>query len=403
MTLSLNRLAIKNILRKPFRSIAITSAAALAVGLVFFAYTILNSVEQSLELGMARLGADIMVIPEGQETKSKRILLSGEPAVFYMDQANLARIAGIRGVNKASPQLFMLSATLQCCTLPTVFLVGYDPGTDFTITPWIANTFEVRDKDVDKTILGAETYYAAGERSVTFFGKNFAVEGELAPTGMDFFDFSVFMDMRTARDMIKISHTQSLQPLQVRDDQISSVMVKIDNGYDVREIVKDIEKTVPGVRALSTRSLIGAVRADVKRSLWGVTVAGVAVWFMSLALTGLVFAMIINERRREFGVLRAMGAPKIQVFRLVLTEAALLSGLGGLLGTSAGLMLIVYFKTLITSSMGNTPFLLPSPLILLSSSSVSILLVVLTGSISAAYPAFRASRLDPDAAIRQVK
>ena len=75
-------------------------------------------------------------------------------------------------------------------------------------------------------------------------------------------------------------------------------------------------------------------------------------------MIALVFSLVVNERRREIGLLRAMGARCGVVFRLILGEALALTGVGGVLGVLASGVLLVSFQGLIEKRL-RVPFLLP--------------------------------------------
>lgn len=375
-------------------------AAALATGLIFAATTILRSVESSLKLGMERLGADIMVVPEGSEEQGSKLLLGGTPTTFYMAGDKLPRVAAVDGVQKVSPQLFVKSTVLQCCSMPTVLLVGYDPDTDFTITPWERYQHQTSDDGIDLVTIGANTLYATEGAVMTFFGKQFRIGTSTHPTGMGFLDYSIFMTMKAARDMIETSKTKSPQPLTVDPADISSMFVRLDPGAEAPQVVERIESTVPGVKAILTKDLISSVRSDVEGSLWGVIAAGVASWLMTVFLMGTVFTMVVNERQREIGLLRAMGATRNHVVRLIMSEAIIISLLGGLVGVGAGWLIIENSKNLIIESLGNTTFLWPSPLFISMVGAGSLLAIIASGVATAVYPAVKSSCKDPYEAIR---
>ena len=96
----------------------------------------------SVRLTQKRLGADILVVPEGNERKVEGALLMGSTAQIRMPTANLAKIRAIPGVEVASPQLYLMSmSNSSCCSVPDMFMVAYDPATDFTVEPWLKEEF----------------------------------------------------------------------------------------------------------------------------------------------------------------------------------------------------------------------------------------------------------------------
>lgn len=399
--MTLLKLALRNLVRKRVRTIAIMLVAALASGLIFGSTTILKSVQNSLVIGMARLGADMMVVPAGNEEKGRKILLAGAPTSFYMDISNFKKVLKVPGVQKASPQLFATSSVLMCCSMPTVLLVGYDPKTDFTITPWTQYKYNLSKEPYDEVTIGVQTLYASEGVHMRFYGKNFKIASSLEQTGIGFLDYSIFMTIDAARDMIAKSATGSEQPLHIGTDQISSVLVIVNRDFDVHHVAADIEKAVPGVKALVTKDVIAAVRKDTEFAVWGVMATGMAFWVMMLIMMGLVFAMTVNERERELGILRAMGASKAHVIRLILMEAMTLTGTGAVAGIGFALAVIVSFKKLIIAALGNVTFMWPSSLYIGSIGLSCLLLMLLSGMASALYPAVKSSKTEPYDAIHQ--
>ena len=117
-------------MKKP---VALLLAAAVLAGSL-----IVGSLRTGLHSLEARLGADVMVVPYEATSKSsvESIVLQGNIGYFYMDQAAYSKIASREGIGQISAQFFLASASAGCCSVP-VQIIGFDPETDFTVTPWI--------------------------------------------------------------------------------------------------------------------------------------------------------------------------------------------------------------------------------------------------------------------------
>ncbi len=403
MNISLIRLALKNMGRKRFRSISIILAGALACGLIFAGTITVSAVGSGLDKSMARLGADIMVFPAGFEGSGTKILMGSEPSNFYMPEARTNEVAAVKGVSRVSPQLYITSAKLICCTMPTVQLVGYDPETDFIITPWLGAEKNKSMLNADVMTLGANTMYAAEGAYISFFGKRFQIKSVASETGLRFVDFSAFMTMDVARDMISISRTMSGEALKIGTDEISAITVKVESGKDVKQVAAAIVGNVPGVKTVISQDLVSSVRSEVQGIQYGILTTGIICWLMTLFLMGLAFTMVVNERRKELGLLRGMGASRNHIVRLILSEAAILSGLSGLIGVAVGFWSIHYIKDILTLSAGTAtiPFQLPSAQFIVLSAFVCGISMLLSGVAMAIYPAICVGRIAPYDAIRK--
>jgi putative ABC transport system permease protein len=123
-------------------------------------------------------------------------------------------------------------------------------------------------------------------------------------------------------------------------------------------------------------------------------------WGLSVVLIGLVFSMAANERRKELGVLRALGATRRFVFKSLLAEASLLAFFGGATGVALAGMAIFLFRKLIMVSF-EIPFLLPSPTLLLIQIGGGLFLALFSVNLAALFPAVKISRQDPAIAMRE--
>ena len=102
-SMSLGRLVLRNISGSTFRSSVVFLCALLVAGLALSTVLIVHGAEESLRLASRRLGADIVVVPEGTEAKIGTALLMGMPTKTWMPQDTLDKIARVPGVAEASP------------------------------------------------------------------------------------------------------------------------------------------------------------------------------------------------------------------------------------------------------------------------------------------------------------
>lgn len=390
-------LAQKNLRRKIFRSLAITAAVMVVAATLFSVTTIMESVEQSLERGTARLGADLMVVPAKAEDAARTALLTGKPSSFYMDKALVERIKNIRGVRSVTSQIFLKTSPYSCCDVSDLFLIGFDPENDFTIKPWLTNTLG-RPLAADEIIMGRGiTAYTVGF-TLSFYNQPFKVVGMLEETGMEFIDNSIFISY-AGIERIMARAAQDGGEAPIPPNQISTVLVQVDPEFTPDRVSVFIQAELDGVKAIVTDRIIASVRKQLFVLLKSVLSVSAILWIMALLLVGVVFSMIVNERRRELGIFRAMGAKKSHIFRLIMLEAAILSSLGGAIGIGLGGGVLFLFKDAIYQSL-NIPHLWPNTARFVGLISFCLLLSLLTGIIAALGPAIRAFLLEPYEAIR---
>jgi putative ABC transport system permease protein len=231
------------------------------------------------------------------------------------------------------------------------------------------------------------------------YGYFVTLRGNLEPTGTNL-DQSMFLTFETAYDIARISKSRALLPLDIPPNSISAAMVKIAPGRDVQQVAVEIIQQVPGVTPIQSLDLFQAFRKQMLGLQQGMVIVLSIILGMSLLLIGLIFSMATNERRREIGVLRALGATRVTIFRSLLTEAAILALAGGITGIVLAALATYLFRDLIVTMIG-VPFLYPSLPALLPIVIGGMVVALLGITIAALIPAFRISRQDPALAMRE--
>ena len=177
----------------------------------------------------------------------------------------------------------------------------------------------------------------------------------------------------------------------------SECMLLVETAADPRALVstilketKAVDKHLPIVNAVTFREYMQEVLAG-ERSMAGL-LASLSILGMFLAAVGLYAAVayLVNRRTHELGIRMALGARRGDVLRLVLAQSLRLSGVGAAVGLTGALAASRLMSRFI---YGVTP---TDPL-----SYVASILVAVSVALAACYfPARRATRVDPMAALR---
>ncbi len=391
-------LAWKNLQRKLIRSLLLLMAVALVTGTLFGASIFITGMENALKIGTYRLGADILVVPAANEEEARTALLAGKPTSFYMDREVYPRVLEVDGVQHASAQLFIKPSSFTCCFSVDVFLVAFDPETDFTIRPWLQKN--LRAPLAEDEVIAGRTMPLIPGMQIPFFGTVFTVVGNMGLTGMKFFDQSIFMTMDAAYRMAENSKEKSLQPITIDRGKISAVLVQAVPDISPERVAIRIVHDIDGVKAIASDEVINTVRRQLSGLMKGIVAISSVLWAFALLMMGFAFYMIVNERQRELGLLRAMGALRRQVFSLIMLEAVIITTAGGLLGLGIGALLLYNVKGLILDYL-KLPYLLPPLPVLEALVAGAVLFAVITGLLASILPAVLASRMEPYEAIRR--
>lgn len=391
-------LIFQNLRRKPYRSILIGVCVALATGSLFSITILMLGIKTSLSAGRARLGADLIVVPRGNEVLAQESFITGQPSTFYFDQGVEAKVAAVAGVAQTSSQVYVQSLDNASCCIGEFFLVGFNPDTDFTISPWL-KTHLLKDTLSSNEIIVGDRILLRMGNSARFFGTRFTVSGVLEKTGMGI-DRTIYIPLEGIRQMVEASEEKAEMPLTISSDQISLVMVKVAPGAGVVDVAERIEQNIPDVQAFTSSQLNQVVDRQLEGVLSVVIGVMILFWIMSLVTISLVYSLVVNERQRELGLLRAMGAKRGFILQLVMGEASLLTGLGGLAAVSGALILMLSFSRLIQLRL-HIPYLMPGWTQVAEIMLGLLLLAMLCGGLASLLPALNISRMEVYEAIRR--
>jgi putative ABC transport system permease protein len=360
---------------------------------------VIRGAENSLDLAIDRLGADILVVPQGTESKVETALLMSTPVDVWMPDSVPEEIAKIKGVKVVSPQLYLSSLHgASCCSVSDMFLVAYDPATDFTVAPWVQKKTGGGLR-LGEAVGGTHVFVPEGEDNIKIYGYFLTLKANLEPTGTGL-DQTMFVTFDTAEDIARLSATLAVEPLVIPPKSISAALVRVEPGTDAHEVAVEIYKQVAGVTPIESLNMFQAYREQMNGLLHSNLIIMGITWGLSLALMGLIFSMAANERRRELGVLRAMGATRNFVLKSLLIEAGMLALTGGAVGVSLTIAIVVLFRTRIILSL-NLPFLFPSLLSLSAQVVGGLALALVSVTLAALIPAWRISFADPSNAMRE--
>ena len=181
-------------------------------------------------------------------------------------------------------------------------------------------------------------------------------------------------------------------------NEVNAVAIKLRPGADAEFVRRALLDTVQthGGTLLSLVQATAQLRAMFDQARAGI---GLLIGVTGLvALLGVVNAMLasVGERRREIGLLRAVGATRRQVSRLILAEAALLGTVAAFAGTALGWAVTFLFLAVARTCLGLSASATPSLagwLPLLAASAVGIVLWPCLAMLSGLPPALHAARL----------
>lgn len=392
-------LAYKNIMKRPVRTTALVILAAILALSIFAGTVVVKSLSNGFASLENRLGADVMVVPYEATTKQKleNIVLQGNTGYFYMDSEYLDEISQIEGIGKISPQYYLASVKAGCCSIP-VQIIGFDPNTDFSITPWIkkASTTTVDYLDV---VVGNDLNAFVGDK-LSFFGVEVNVVAKLDKTGTSY-DTEVFTTQETIQTLIDASLNKQLNEYaNINSGNIvSCILIDVADGYDVDEVVNNINVHYKKLRAIRATNMISGVSDSLTAASDIARILVVVVWIVALVIMVVAYILLTGERKKEFAVLRAIGASRKKLSQIVLAEGVGISFVGSAIGVLIAMLIILPFSGYIETKL-SVPFLLPGVFMIAAAAVLAVMLATLTGALSAGTAARKISRLDTGTILR---
>ncbi len=392
-------IAWKNIEKRPGRSAALIILSAF-LSLTIFAGTIVSeSLQNGFDSLEDRLGADIMVVPYEAVTKNnfENMILQGTVGYFYMDGSYLEKLKNTDGVGRISAQYYLASVKAGCCSL-RVQIIGFDPETDFAIQPWIRRS-SGEDIGYMDVVVGNDLNAFVGDE-LSFFGEKVKVAAKLDKTGTSY-DTAVFATKDTVQHLIEASQNKQLNEYANIDagNAVSCILIDVADGYTIDDVVNDINIHNKKLEAIPAGDMISGVSASLKGVSGMVRILTGIIWIIALLILMTAFYMMTGERKKEFAVMRIMGASKKKLATIVLMEGMGVTVIGSLTGVLTGLVLILSFTEMIEIKLG-LPFLLPGAGMIVIIAFVAVIASIISGAAADIISALRIVRMDTGTIIR---
>jgi len=255
-------------------------------------------------------------------------------------------------------------------------------GEDDVILGYGAAAYFGRGTGVD-AVLGADTLYSIeGEGESVMPGDTIEVQGRsltvigVLERGSQFFDGFVMIDLATAQDLFN------------RPGAVSAVVLTASAVEEVEPLQAAVESRFAGLVAASEEQLVVNAQAwvGVQNTFFGMINNSVIA--VVIVVVTIVMVVAVMERRREIGVLRAIGASRRVIFGMVVTESLTISLLGAFVSLPTS---IAFSRILWSMAVDATVVVAWLPVV-----GVAIPIGVLASLL----PAWQAVRVDPLEALR---
>lgn len=396
----LRSISYKNIARRPGRTLILMLLSALLCFSVTGGSLAIAGLKGGLLSLKSRLGADIMVVPYEATTKTNfsNMILQGNPGYFYMKRSILEQIKKMEGIKEISEQYFLASAKAGCCSAK-LQLIGFNPATDFTIKPWVKESYDSKLGEFE-ILVGNDLNAFAGDK-LTFYNKVCTVKGKLKKTGT-YLDTAVYMSIDSVKALLKSAEEMGMvtNGKGNPDELTSCILINAADGYTPLEVMSEINLKTRGVEAIQTQDMISGVAGQLESASGVISFLIVAIWLLSIFILVLAFTMIANERKKEFAILRVLGSSRKMVAGIILKEALLINIVGSFIGAAVAVIAILLIGDISLTSF-DLPFLLPGIAEMFMLAVTTIVVSVIAGCLASSLSAFKTSKIDTALILRE--
>lgn len=351
---------VKNTFRNIIRTISITFILAISIGLVLVMLLAYKSVQAKITDVKSSVGNTITVTPAGvRGFEGGGELLTETDVNVITSIPKVAKTTETLNDRLENGQNTTLTASLEAGSFgrrQQGEQSGPPPGensssgnrqANFTMPIMITGTNDLSDTQAlnvsQLKITSGETFDAGSDSSVALIGMDLASKNNLK-AGSTFSAYNTNIKVSGIYDSgNKFSNSGIIMPIKAvqrlsnQSGQINNIIVQTDSMDNLSSVQSTI-KTKLGDKADVVSSEDSATQAvqpleNIKTislySLIGALIAGSVIIFLTML-------MIVRERRKEIGVLKAIGASNIKVTLQFIVESIVLALMGGILGIIGG-------------------------------------------------------------------
>ena len=383
--MTLKEIALKNLIRRKGKVAFILAGLVIGVCTVVTIISLVEAMTTDINKKLEKYGANILIVPKSEKLTLTYGGISLGGVAFEMEEIREKDLVRIKSIKNAANVAAVGPLALGVINVDKhkVLLAGVDFKAIKILKPWWKAKGNLPNEN--EVILGDETSRILNLKTGSFIeinGQKLRVSGVLQPTGSQD-DHLIFSRLKTAQSLLG------------KEGRISMAEVAaLCTACPITEMVKQISAALPSAKVMAIQQVVKSrmeTLSQLKKLSYGVS----AIVLLVGSLVVLVTMMgSVRERTKEIGIFRAIGFRRSHVIRIIFIETAIVSGFAGIMGYLLGLAATKIAVRFFTESQSVS---IP---INFELAGWAIVMAVLVGLVSSAYPALIAARLDPNEALR---
>ncbi len=361
------RLAFRNLFQNKARLVISVGGVALALLLILALDAVFTGVERRITAYIDYSGADIWV--------SQEDVFNMHMASSSLPDSIARKVKYVPGVASVTPILYLTNNVVAGDERNLAYIIGLPEGPEFG-GPWeitSGRSIPAKGEVIMDGGIAAKSGIALGDE-VEILGEEFEVTGFSGGTS-------------TLVNSVAFISAEDFEKMRGSYDTVSFLLVKVGEGESPEVVAARIESQVRDVTAQTRNDFAAQERKVVKdMSTDLITIMNLIGFLIGLAVMALTVYTSTLSRRREYGMLKALGARNTHLYLTVLAQAILSVILGFVFG-----LLITLVLTVVAPVFGPNLTLAVSRVSLLKVGSVSLVIA----TISAMIPIRQIAGLDP--------
>jgi putative ABC transport system permease protein len=371
------------------RTALTATSVAISIAAAFSLLSFQHGYRRGLKRELDRLGAHVLVVPKGCPYEAASLALHGANWPCFLKASYLEELRTIPGVSIVAPVL--MTARYGKDSRSTVYL-GIDTNFLNLKHGWsIQGRFPGENEVLVGSATAKENAWSVGD-PIPLPGLRDAkatVAGVLNPTHSTDDQF-IYLSLTEAQR--RFAHT----------NEFTHALIRLADTSQIDRVVKELRGCDAGMQmnVVPLAHLFQSINALAASTRWFLYSATLTALVAAAAGVAAALLIAVNERGREIGVMRALGASRADVFTMIWLESLQIS----LVGAAGGILVSFSFVWWIEDWLRRQlPFVPSGQLVTWEAwiAATSILVAIVVGSVAALAPAAKAAGIPPSDAMRR--